>query len=71
MMTIENSEVLQTEKKHYLLSDETYALLVNAQKEIREATEITPHVRKILAEIITPEAVKVVTQVFIRRYEAI
>ncbi len=70
-MTIEKSEVLQTEKKNYLLPDEAYALLVNAQREIREATEITPHVRKILAEIITPEAVNAATQVFIKRYEAV
>lgn len=69
-MTYQNNEILPAEEQRkYLLSDQTYALLIDAQRKIREATEITPHLRKIVNEIITPKAVEAITQAFIKRYE--
>ncbi len=58
------------ETRKFLLNETSYGLLSTAQRQIREATEITPHIRKILNEIVTPEAVEKVTQMFIEKYES-
>ena len=65
----ENESISNVEEtRKFLLNEKSYGLLSEAQRKIRESTEITPHVRKILNELVTPEAVEKVTQMFIDKY---
>lgn len=57
------------EPRKFLLDDESYALLAEAQRKIRDATEITPILRKIINALVTPEAVEKVTNELIKKYE--
>ena len=49
----------------YLLSDEAFELIRSAQREIRNATELMPSLRKMVNKLVNPEAVKQLTQRFI------
>ena len=73
-MTHQNNEIndISTgeEQRKFLLSDQSYALLINAQKKIRDATE-TPHLRKIVNELITVETIEAITEAFIKRYQEV
>jgi hypothetical protein len=61
--TSESTEEPTTNK--FLLSDESFELLRSAQREIREATELMPSLRKMINKIVNPEAVRQLTQRFI------
>ena len=62
--TAVENDTLTSEKK-YFLSDASYALLREAQAKIREATEMIPSFRKIINELVNPEAVEKLTQRYI------
>ncbi len=66
---IENEVNGLQEPRKFLLDDESYALLAEAQRKIRDATEITPILRKIINALVTPEAVEKVTRELIKKYE--
>lgn len=63
------SEIATNEEttRKYLLSDETFAILTEAQSKIREATEITPTLRKLINELVTQESVEKLTHKFIEK----
>lgn len=61
-MNLENTKPLQNEMEKsepkYLLSDESFALLIHAQKEIEEKTELRPSLRKLVNSLINSESVR-------------
>lgn len=61
-------EILNEEStKKFLMSDETYTLLTQAQSKIREATEVTPTLRKLINELVTQDTVEKLTKKFIEK----
>ncbi len=71
MKELENQTINTVEEnRKFLLNEQSYGLLSAAQRKIREATEITPHIRKILNAIVTAEAVEKAAQMFIEKYES-
>jgi hypothetical protein len=64
-----NSDTMQTDEltKRHLLSDESYAILSNAQRKIKEATEMTPTLRKLVNELVTTDSVESLTQKYIQK----
>ena len=62
----EDAENEESTKK-FLMSDETYTLLIQAQSKIKEATEVTPTLRKLINELVTHDAVEQLTQKLIAK----
>ena len=52
-----SEQKMESEKK-YFMTDESFALLTEAQSRIKEATEVTPTLRKLNNMLITPESVE-------------
>ncbi len=52
----------------YLLNDEVYKLLRSAQEEIRELTDITPSIRKLINELVTENNVDKVKERLIKTF---
>ena len=52
----------------YLLSEPSFQLLRQAQQRIREKTDITPSIRKMINILITPDSMEKMTQEMIELY---
>jgi hypothetical protein len=64
-------EIEQNEEsnKRFFMSDESFALLTQAQSRIKEATEVTPTLRKLNNMLITPESVEKIIEQFIKKHQ--
>lgn len=62
---IDASHKEATETKQYLIHDSKYQLLQKCQKEVFDATESSPAIRKIINELITEENLSKVKEKFI------
>ena len=68
MSNIPNEEVHTEEStRQFLLSDESYALLNNAKQKIKNETEVSPTLRKMINDLITSENVEKLTNELIRK----
>lgn len=68
MITNEKETVATLDlKKQKLFNDDTYGLLIDAQKEIFDHTGIRVNLRKLLDKLITPESVQQLKTVFIQQ----
>lgn len=61
----------ETEEKKYLLSDETYQKLRNAQKRINNEVDVTPNLRKLINNIIDDAAIDDSINHFIELYKQV
>lgn len=59
---------LQEEKKEFLLSQEKFELLMQAQREIEAATEMRPTFKKLINAIVTEKAVESLKQEMIEQW---
>ena len=69
--TVEKSNDTSTDavqETTYLLSEPSFQLLRHAQQRIREKTDITPSIRKMINVLITPESMEKMTQEMIELY---
>ena len=64
-----SEQKMESEKK-YFLNDESFALLTEAQGRIKDATEVTPTLRKLNNMLITPEFVEIIIEKFIKNHQA-
>jgi len=55
--------------KKYLLSDQTFNKLREAQKRINDVVDVTPSLRKLFDMILTDEAIETCIQHFIEQYQ--
>ena len=69
---VEQSKVNPTdeaqEKRDFLLSQENFELLMNAQREIEAVTEMRPTFKKLINALVTEEAVDIVKQQMIKQF---
>lgn len=68
----EEAENVETQKndesiKKFLLTDESFKILTSAQSKIKDVTETTPTLRKLLNELVTQEYVDKLTDKFIKK----
>lgn len=59
---------LQEEKKEFLLSQEKFELLMQAQREIEAVTEMRPTFKKLINAIVTEKAVENLKQEMIEQW---
>ena len=64
-------EIEQNEEsnKRFFMSDESFALLTQAQSRIKEATEFTPTLRKLNNMLIIPEFVEIIVEKCIKKHQ--
>lgn len=69
-MQLSNDEIVKNDnqKKHFL-DEDIYLLLCEAQRRIREATEVTVPLRKIVNKLITVEIIESTVDFFIEKYK--
>lgn len=63
------SEQTEESNKRFFMSDESFALLTQAQSRIKEATEVTPTLRKLNNMLIIPEFVEKIIEQFIKKHQ--
>jgi len=68
----EEAENVETQKndesiKKFLLTNESFQILTSAQSKIKDVTETTPTLRKLLNELVTQEYVDKLTDKFIKK----
>lgn len=55
--------------KKYLLSDQAFNKLREAQKHINDTIDVTPNLRKLIDMILTDEAIDICVKHFIEQYQ--